>query len=280
MNGEPNGGGDGGDVKRWLDRALADEPPLSIDRTEILRQGRRRLRNRKLFQAGGTMAAVVAVVLGAVLVTGLITEERSVPPAAEQPANPPGSPTGPTYPPTTSELHDPPSSVEPPTSLETEQQANRLTMALERPGVLPTGYVLDPAVGTKGPTFRVIHPPTVYGLEADLTSPERAGWLWVLVEKGPGVGATCDVVPQPVERCEIREEHGMPMTIARQVYRNGEVRRVVRSVRPDGCFVTVTASNLTSERRDKRLPPWPSAEPTLTEPEMIKIAALRDMYLK
>jgi hypothetical protein len=295
MNGEMNGGTNGhlsghmsdGDVKRWLDRALADEPPLHIDRTEILRQGRRKLRNRKLFQAGGAVAGVVAVVVGAVLVTGLVNNERSLPPAASQPETSPVStntsasesvdrPAQPTRVPQSTDY--PPTSVQAP-SAEVDRQAALLTAVLTRPGVLPSGNVLNPVVGARVPQFQVIHP-NVYGLEADLTTSDGMGWLWVLVEKGPGVGANCDVLPQPVKKCAVRKEFGMPMTIGTQEFRTGEVQRIVRSVRPDGCFVTVTSSNLTSERRQKGLPPWPSVEPALSEPQMIKIAALADMYLK
>lgn len=270
LDGEP-------DMKRWLGSALSGEPPLALDRDEIFRQGRRRLRNRKLFQAGGAVTGVVAVVVGAVLVGGLVGGEPSVPPAATGTApvsttSDPGPPAS--QPAPTSEA--PVSSTTSSPGMEIDERANRLTHVLAESGVLPSGYTLEPVPDTGGPTFRRIHP-SVYGMEADLHTPDASGWLWVLVEKGPGVGATCDVIEPPVDRCEVRDELGMPMTIAVQKFDSGEIRRVVRSVRPDGCYVTVTSSNLTATSRDKGVPPSGTAWPALPEPKMIKIAALPEL---
>ena len=71
MSSEPRGDED---VKELLGRALAGEPPLTLDRDEVFRDGRRRLRNRRLFSSGGVAAGVVAAAVGAVLLTGLIDE--------------------------------------------------------------------------------------------------------------------------------------------------------------------------------------------------------------
>ena len=48
---------DNDDVKDLLGRALAEEPPLRIDRDEVFRQGRRKLRSRRCFEAGSVVAA-------------------------------------------------------------------------------------------------------------------------------------------------------------------------------------------------------------------------------
>lgn len=280
MNGDQDGDLHGDDVRRWLDTALSGEPPLSLDRAEIFRQGRRRLRHRKLLQAGGAVTGVVAVVLGAVLVGGLATEEATIPPAA----NPTGQATeqsdGPS-PEVTTTLR-PPSPPSSPRTTEqpraTDEAADRLTQAVVNPDVLPAGWRISPVQGTGGPTFELIHP-SVYGLQADVYTADGSGWLWVLLEKGPGVGASCNVIEEPVLKCEVREEHGMEMTVAVQRFDSGEVRRVVRSVRPDGCYVTVTSSNLTAADRDKGMKPK-SAWPPMSEPQMTKIAALPALYVR
>jgi hypothetical protein len=57
----------------------------------------------------------------------------------------------------------------------------------------------------------------------------------------------------------------------------GELRRWVRSARPDGTFVTVTASNL-SESGRQRGEPVSHDEPTvLSEKKLIAIAALPEL---
>lgn len=263
------------DVRRWLDSALSGEPPLALDRDEVLRRGRRGLRNRRLFQAGGAVTGAVAVVVGAVLVSGVVTNQAgdgsTVPPAA-------GSTSGPSLD-TSVVVSVPPESTSAGPQAQVQDAAARFTDAVVNPDVLPASYVLTPVTGTNGPAFEPTGP-GVYEFQADLRTADGSGWLWVLLEQGPSAGANCQDVPWPVDQCAVREELGLPMTVAVQRYDSGEVRRVVRSVHPDGGSVTVTASNLTSVERDKGRSPVKAVWPPLTESAVIRIAALPELGVR
>ncbi|OLF09498.1 hypothetical protein BLA60_20315 [Actinophytocola xinjiangensis] len=266
-------------VRRWLDTALSGEPPLAVDREEVLRRGRRGLRRRRLFQAGGAVSGAVAVVVGTVLVSGVLTghdgDHRTVPPAAGS------TPTA-----ESSLLTTPPRTAEPSTAAgpsttagpqgQVRDETVRYTQAVVNPDVLPARYVLSPVAGTSGPVFQGTTP-GVYEFEADLRTDDGSGWLWVLLRRGPGDGLDCDTVPRPVDQCEVRKEGDLPMVVAVQRFDTGEVRRVVRSVHPDGDSVTVTASNLTSVQRGDGAVPVKASWPPLTESAAIRIAALPEL---
>lgn len=266
------------DVKRWLHGALTDEPPLRLDRDEVFREGRRKLRNRKLLQAGGTMTGVVAAAVGAVLLSGLVTEDPALPPASSSTHEKPpvSSTTHPTDPPssapTTTTEPPPPSTYQP-----ADARAVQLTEAVVQSGLLPQGATLAPLPGqTEDPMFLPIHE-GVYRMEADLRGPKDLGWVSVLVETaGPngGLGATCEIPVTQFEHCKVRTEQGIPMTVAVQKLENGEVRNWVRAVRPDGTFVTAISSNLSEGDRAKGKYPTYDLEPPVSQQNLIAIAAL------
>lgn len=265
-------------VRRWLDTALSGEPPLAVDREEVLRRGRRGLRRRRLFQAGGAVSGAVAVVVGTVLVSGMLTghdgDHRTVPPAAR--STPSAGESAPlTTPPSTSPSTSWTTTTAGPQG-QVRDETVRYTQAVVNPDVLPARYVLSPVAGTSGPVFQGTKP-GVYEFEADLRTDDGSGWLWVLLRRGPGDGLDCDTVPRPVDQCEVRKEGDLPMVVAVQRFDTGEVRRVVRSVHPDGDSVTVTASNLTSVQRGDGAVPVKASWPPLTESAAIRIATLPEL---
>jgi hypothetical protein len=279
MTGDMDGDPHGDDMRRWLDSALSGEPPLSIDRAEILRQGRRKLRNRKLFQAGGAMAGAVVVVVGAVLVGGLVTKNTTVPPAAEQTRSTPltqDSPTSRTTSPTPSStlLTASPSTTVKLPRPDTDEAASRLTSVVTQTGVLPSGFVLEPVTGARSPSFSRTRA-SAYEMRADLYTSDGSGLLWLTVERDYNRPSCEDILASAV-RCEVREEYDIPMAIGTEQLSGGEVRMVVRAARPEGCLVTVTASNLTSVELKASQPAKPSSPP-LTESTMIKLAALPNL---
>lgn len=271
MTGDMDGDPHGDEMRRWLDSALSGEPPLSIDRAEILRQGRRKLRNRKLFQAGGAMTGAVVVVVGAVLVSGLVTKNPTVPPAAQQTASAPAT----QHSTTRSSAPSSPSTTRTSTRSDKDEAASRLTSVVTQPGVLPSGFVLEPVTGARSPSFSRTRA-SAYEMQADLYTRDGSGLLWLTVERDYD-RPSCDDIAAKVVHCEVREEYDIPMAIGLEELSNGETRVVVRAARPEGCLVTVTASNLTSvEMKTGGQPPKPSTPP-LTESTMIKLAALPDL---
>ncbi|MCT2585959.1 hypothetical protein [Actinophytocola gossypii] len=269
-----SGDNDGDDVKRWLGSALSDEPPLRLDRDAVLRQGRRRLRNRRLLAAGGSGAAVVAAVVGTVLVTGLVSEEPSLPPAAGQTERPPVS---------ASTTQSPPSSTttrKPPSASTVDDNSVRLMAGLTTSGLLPDNAKLRPPPGADGEvTFRLTDGRT-YQLTTDVHTADGDGSLSVLVEP-PGVhpGTTCDVPGTPFAHCDVREEYDLPMAVAVQKLAGGELRRWVRSARPDGTFVTVVASNLSESARQRGDRVSYDKPTVVPEKKLIAIAALPEFVL-
>ncbi|GAB3433280.1 hypothetical protein [Actinophytocola sediminis] len=276
LNGDPNDDLNDADVRRWLDGALAGEPPLSLDRAGIVRDGKRGLRNRRLFQTGGAVAGVVAVVLGTVLVSSLVTENPTIPPAAGEP------PTGPVRTPTPSAPDSTKTTVSPPSSTSADESADRtvarLAAVLSEPGVLPTGADLQPLLGASGPEFYEVET-GVYQLEADLYTSDGSGQLWLTVERGAAGSADCTDIIDSVTRCEVREEYGHPMAIGQQEFADGQLRRVVRAVRPEGGYVTVTTSNITSIDEYKGRRPQSKAT-SLSESTMIKLAVQPDLVVR
>jgi hypothetical protein len=265
------------DVKRWLNSALAGEPPMSLDRAEIFRRGRRKLRNRKLFQSGGVVVGVVAVVLGAVLVTDLAGGDSGVPPAGSSTgtAPPPAvTTTDQPLPPSTAVTVPPPSAKEPDLPEVEDARAGDLTRALLQSGLLPDDALLSSVPGEYGkPVFRKLHE-GVYRIETDVRTQTAEGWLSVLVEQGGpdgGLRPTCQIPEERFDKCAVRVEFGESMTIAKQARASGEVRHWIRAVRRDGLFVTAISSNLSV--RKKADGGWADKQVVLPESTMIKIAA-------
>ncbi|MPZ80580.1 MAG: hypothetical protein GEV28_09350 [Actinophytocola sp.] len=258
---------DDDDIKQLLGRALAGEPPLRLDRDEVFRQGKRKLRNRRRLEAGGAVTGVVAAVVGAVLLSGLVGDdepERDVPPAATGTVTtgPRSTATTPVGPPSTS----PASTVGDPPIATT--QADVLTQAFLGSHLVPEQMQL---VGLDGQAPRFLEQdPDLYELVTDVRAPDREGGLSVRVAKSAsGPVASCKKVQGPYGDCEVRIWKGFTVVLAG--YRNdaGEKGRMALSIHPDGSTVTAVATNLSDARR--ALGKSPQGLPILEDETLIGI---------
>lgn len=244
---------DDDDIKHLLGRALAGEPPLRLDRDEVFRQGRRKLRNRRRIEAGGAVTGVVAAVVGAVLLSGLVgadEPDRDVPPAATGTAtSAPRSATteAPRYPPsapvlTTADLP------------EATPQADVLTQAFRQSHLVPDTM---PLVTTDGQLPRFLaQGPDHYELTTDVRAPDREGGLLVRVESAaPRSAASCETLRERYGDCEVRDWKGVAVVVA--VYKDdtGEKRHTALAIHPDGTAITAIATNLSDARRVLGKPP-------------------------
>lgn len=262
------------DVKALLGRALAGEPPLRLDRDEVFRQGKRKLRNRRRFEAGGTVVGVVAAAVGAVVLTGLIADEpeEEAPPAASQTAERP-APPGPTLPlTTTSTLPPPPSATDTATSVD---HARKLSVVLIRSAVLGKDMKLT---GVTGEPVAFRPNPTTYDLEVDVHAPDSEGALIVSVGTADPVEvADCTMVEEPFGDCESHVVAGVIVVLAGdRDHDSGEKRRMVFTIRPDGTSVTAIATNLSGRQRDAGQRPA-DVPPVLTDDMLGKLAVIPDL---
>jgi hypothetical protein len=261
------------DVKALLGRALADEPPLRLDRDEVFRQGRRKLRNRRRFEAGGAVAGVVAAVVGAVLLTNLVADDEpaELPPAATRTDSHP-APPGPTLPLTTTT-----SEVSPPVSATVMSQAHAdlLTTVLLDAKVLSALRLAT--VDGADPTFLPVE--STYELVTDVQGHDGAtGSLSVSVGIGdPAQPADCKVVVEPYNGCTVREVGRMPAVLAySKDYDTGEKRTMMYVVRADGTTVTAIATNLSNQHRENSKPPSGDS-PVVTEKMLLDLAGLEEL---
>lgn len=245
------------DVRALLGRALAGEPPLTLDRDEVFRQGRRRLRNRRLFSTGGAIAGVVVAAVGAVVLTGLGGTEPAdeLPPAA----SPAPSSAG------------PPSTSVPPS----DRHADALTAVLLDSGLLDKELKLA-GPGDDPARFRVHG--DGYDLRTDAASAYAQGSLQVSVAAAPDRGgATCASMPEPGTACEVRAVRGGEVAVGTwKDYKTGEKRYIVSAVRRDGTSVTAIATNLSEQERKHGKVPSERA-PIVAADVLVRIATLPDL---
>lgn len=264
------------DIKALLARALGEqEPPLRIDRDEIFRAGRHRVRRRRAFEAGGVVAAVVVAAVGASLLTGLVggPEENQLPPAASTTdVAPPGldlpltsTPQVPTSAQNmpTSETPLPPNG----TSTFNSDHANALTEAVYN-SPATKGVDLLALAGQSGkPAF--VTQISSYVFEADVVDSGMEGSLRITVEAEPNrVPVNCGDMPQPGD-CAVNDDHEVAVAVS--TWTDGEVsRRVVRAVLPDGSKVTAESTNQSSRLHDAGKPPM-NQKPPLSEYDLVKL---------
>jgi hypothetical protein len=248
------------DPRELLGRAFSEEPPLRIDRDEVIRQGRKRLRRRRFFEAGSVVAAVLVAVIGAATLTNLSgTEPERLPPAASRTQPPPQ--TSPL--PTTSEPRPDPSTETRPVSVPLD--ATQLLKLLYEPGIVTEDDV-KAVLGRSGrPTFELSGGEYTY--EADIIRPKTPGSLHVVVAQASGEVLDCKV-SQPYSGCELTSWDGVPVALAR--YENGSGQRgTSASVVLNGIRVVATTTNLTSY--DARSTPS-GRDPALTDDELCAVA--------
>jgi hypothetical protein len=261
--------GDVDDVKALLGRALAGEPPLALDRDEVIRAGRRKLRNRKLFSAGGAIAGAVVAVVGAVVLTDLVTEEPApeAPPAASRTERP--APPGPTLPLSTT-AQDPPSSAP---AVPTAAYADVLTQHLL--AALPADVVTSRTDGAKA---RFAAAKDTYEFEADVRTASADGSLSVSVgATEQGATVTCRQVRDANDGCTVSSEGGMLVAVGTwQDPGTGEKRHIAYAVHPDGTSVTAISGNLSEKSRQYGKTPV-NATPVVDAKELMRIVTRPDL---
>lgn len=215
------------EIRELLGRAIGPEPPLALDRAEVIRRGRRAVRARRIATSGGVAASVIAVVVGAALLTDLAGDTgRQAGPARA------GGPTGATVATSTG----PPS-----TQLDPEQHrahAAALSSALADVNVLPVDGVSPVA-------FTYAHGTYLAG--TDLVDGRGGGSLRIEIRQAGAATEPvhCENSTRQVRvECRIASDGDYPTSVTTRMSDTGLIEYVVRAVRPDGTDIMITASNL------------------------------------
>jgi len=253
------------DVKDLLGRAFGDEPPLRLDRDEVIERGRRRLRRKRTFEAGGVVAAVVVAAVGAAMLTSVSgSEPERLPPAASSTYQ---APPGPSLPVTT-HIKAPPSSVTP-----TGLSAARLTNAFYAAGVLAAKEIQPLPGQTDAPRFRLTGGQYVF--QGDAYQSGRQGLVQVIV--GHSVDVTIDVeecattVPRASD-CSVRGRNSGKIVVAHFEDTDGERRTTASAVLADGLRIYAVASNRTAPSMGASAPPN-GARVVLSDDELCTLVA-------
>jgi hypothetical protein len=230
---------DGDDIKDLLGRAIGAEPPLRLDRDEVVRTGRKRLRQRWALEAGGVVAAVVVAVVGASVLSGVVgsgSEEERLPPAATSTSSHPGPYPG----------IDLPLTPDPTTegAALTREHANQLTQRLFASSTITQlGALTATEGGGDVLAFRVKS--GTYVFDADVVAGRTDGALQVSVEPArAGEETGCELVPTPYDLCEVADG----VAVARWKDGTGEKKLLVVVVQ-DGSKVAAVATNISSRQR-------------------------------
>lgn len=232
------------DIKDLLGKAIGDEPPFDLDRDEIFRAGRQRVRRRRTLAAGGVVAAVVVAAVGAATLTNFVSlDPDPVPPAVGDSRH---APPGPDLPLPTSESQKPPTGVQ-----LTPKQAQRLTGRLFDSGYVSSVDVVPWPVrghGDDTPGFRVEDGAYLY--QSDLAMPHGEGVLQVVVDfVAPGVKTSCGDITGPYDSC-VEVPYGEVVTVQATSKAAGERRNMVAAVLPDGTRVSAMVSNFSRRFAD------------------------------
>jgi hypothetical protein len=259
------------DIKELLGRAFGEEPPLRIDRDEVLQQGRKRLRRRRFFEAGSVVAAVVVAVVGAATLTNLAgSEPERLPPAAYYPSSASQEGSDPPLPSTTAPSDSAPSAAtRPPAVALGPEVARQLTKALyDSKIVLESKF--EPLPGNSDmPEFQQYD--TQYVYEADVVRQDSQGYLHIAVDYAPETVVSCEAVPRPFGDCEVLKDGTGPWSNAYYEGPDGERRVYVSVVLANGFRLAAIASNYTLRDRDLGTLPNAKAQPVLDGDELFEL---------
>lgn len=258
------------DVKDLLRRAFDEEPPLRIDRDEVVQAGRKRLRRRRAFEAGTVVVAVVLAAVGAATLTNLVERApERMPPAASSTA-----PPGPQLPVPHESRSTPPSSGSTPlTTTESPPPSVSAGWALELTRLLYRSGALEPTETrpipgkTGDPQFELYG--STYVFKADVTKPGKAGLVVITVGPASRPKMDCAAMSPEFHECEIRKKDGVDVLLARSRTSVGE-SRYAAAVLADGTEVTASASNLTAAAANNGKQPSDSP-PVLDENTLCEI---------
>lgn len=250
------------DIRDLLGRAFGEEPPLGIDRDEVLASGRKRLRRRRFFEAGGVVALVVVAAVGAATLTRLVDPVEELPPAASDTLNAPPGPELPvTAPP-------PPSAqtTRSPVSVHVPQSEQGLTVLLYSTGVVTEKDSQSLPGRTGHPAFRQTGDSYVF--EADVQRAKARGYVQVAVDFVSGGVVACDGAPRPYGGCEITMVAAERVSLSRYNDESGERRTRAEVVSSGGVRIVASASNITVRDRDAKLALSPDSPPVLSDSEL------------
>jgi hypothetical protein len=232
------------DIKGLLGRAFGPEPPLAIDRAEVFRRGRRRVRNRWLAASGGVAASVVTVVVGATMITGLAGRgaDRVAAPAyttATERSTMSGAPPGPSLPLTRTSL----GAGEEPT---TEAHAAALTRALAGATMISAQFTVVAVVDDGRAPLEFRRSGGGYHLAADLRDAKGVGSIDLSINhSGPEWKLpSCADVTLAQAVCDVTQESDVRMRISTERQSSGYLSNAVYALRPDGTIVYVTSTNM------------------------------------
>lgn len=243
------------EIKDLLGKAIGQEPPLGIDRDEVFRAGRQKVRRRRTFAASGVVAAVVVAAVGAATLTNFVEiGPEPLPPAASDSQH---APPGPDLPLPSTPTSEKPVKGRPPL---TAEHATQLTYRLLNSGIVSAQMVMPWPGRNDGPGFRVVG--DLYLFESDLTTGKGEGILQVTVNyANPGSEATCEDIRAEYNSCVTSSTAGM--TVARATWNGnggGEKRNLAVVVLPDGTKVAAMTSNFSmryqdADKRPEGVPP-------------------------
>ena len=262
---------DGADdqVRDLLGRAFGEEPPLRIDRDEVIGQGRKRLRRKRFLEAGSVVAAVVVAAVGAATLTNLAgSEPDRLPPAASSTVSaPPGPPL-----PVTTDTTPPPSSARTTnTQVPAAINGDRLTAMLYSTGIVSAKEV-RPLPGRSGiPEFRPTGPGG-FVYEADLYRGNAKGFVQVIVGTSMDIGTGCSSAPRPKAECEVRNKTGTDVVVTRFDDDDGQRHTTATTVLPNGVKIYAMATN-TSLRDSDAGVLGDGSPPVLTDDELCVLVA-------
>lgn len=252
------------DIKGLLGKAFGPEPPLTVDRDAIVRRGRRQVRLRRLTASGGVAAAVVAVVLGAALLSNQPSDDGDLTagvPASTTPA--PTSTTPSDLAPAGPEL---PLTTTAPALVTNERHAAELTKALTGARILPGDFTVSPAEPNSKPLeFRFNG--RGYWTTAQLSDGGGHGILTITVTPG---GSPPKCPPHP--SCTELNEAGVAMAARSDRNNSGTIEYSILALRPDGTSLTLIANNMASLRLDETRTTRP--EPPVNLAQLRAIATL------
>ncbi|WP_367134319.1 hypothetical protein [Saccharothrix sp. HUAS TT1] len=261
------------DIKRSLAAAFEDEPPLTIDKAAILRDGRRKATFRRGYAAVAVLATVTAVAVPAVLWSGAgggsggvqaATEGASTtaPPltTGSAPVTTTGQPAvssttrpGSSNPPSSFEMPKPPKPVTP-------ERASQLGALLAASGAIPADARAEavPQDPMDPWTFRISNSNAYLSFMNVTTSVGRGSLLLHLY---PG-DARCDVLDTT---CQEVPHDGRTVAVSTQEH-DGVTLITVRTATPDGAVMSAQTSNSSDKATGNGTPP------PLTPEQLTKIA--------
>ncbi|ONI72912.1 hypothetical protein ALI144C_43845 [Actinosynnema sp. ALI-1.44] len=259
------------DIKQTLATAFDAEPPVRVDRDEVIRSGRRRLLRRRAVTAGGTALAAGAVLLSSTFFLGRGEPEQL---QVAAPPKPPGAAT------TTSKPAKPPTAVE-----------QRLTNALAASRIVPTDLTLRPVPDWPSAplTFKLSR--DRYEAATDVVDKQgNEGTMFVMVQMhdpsapptGPG---SRDVRPSCAapNTCVQRDFGGRSVQLTTVPFGTaGEVILMADTKLPDGTSVYASTSNASSKavgEHGKSTTPPTTPHHLLTLDQLGQIVGLADMKL-